>query len=154
MNTVVDTVVQHQVENIHVMRPTVAAWHRCCKLSLGMQDFLRQKKEHKDVKCQKNSRFDSIQRTNPLWCWSSLKNLFSTCHFSVVPCFTRCIKWFKEGSLSFRSVCSTCPRSGWRSMTKKIQLPPGGSSKNGTHFFWGSNFQCKCMVMLDKFPLQ
>ena len=27
LNTVVDTVVQHQVQNVHVVRPTVVPWH-------------------------------------------------------------------------------------------------------------------------------
>ena len=51
MNTVVDTVVQHQVENIHVMRPTVAAWlgeyFQVATLHIWDAVFFWGNKEHK-----------------------------------------------------------------------------------------------------------
>ena len=76
------------------------------------------KRRNKKCKCQKNSRFrfDSTKKSSLMLEFFE-KPLFFPVTFPLVPCFTRCIKWFKEGSLSFRSVCSTCPRSGWRSMT-------------------------------------
>ena len=85
------------------------------KLHIWDAFFFEATKNTRNVLCQENSRFNE----HPL---ISDGGFFLNPHFLLVTFpvrreVTRCIKWFKEGSLSFRSVCSTCPRSGQTSVT-------------------------------------
>ena len=103
-------------------------------VSLGMQDLFEAKKgETKNVNVKRIVDFDSIQRTNPLWCWSSLKNLFFPCHFSVGALFYQVHKVVQRRKPIIQERVQHVPKVGLKKYDLKSSFHQG-FFQNGTHF--------------------